>query len=491
MYKFIQVVVVSFTTIFLFVEPLYTQYQKTATLVKDAAIFEEAPNANTGASTLFSIQKLSINGLGYSLIFFDLPTLPQNALITDAELSLYCFDKSTTTVKFDVGYLGIPSWSESAVTWNNKPSINLLSGFNFDVGRTKQYTNYDVTGIVKLWYNAEINNGFVLIPATNETSASFYSKDNGSNYAPILKIKYNIPPPPPKDPNPSDGAINQPTTSILRWTGGGNEVSYYKVYFGTDPTLSNDADNKGNVTNTYYDPGTLNTSTTYYWGIGAVNSAGLLTWNSGGPWQFKTTNINPPSPPSATTATNITKTSFKANWNSVANSAGYQLDVSTSNMFATYVSGYNNKDVGITNSWDVTGLVDNTLYYYRLRAYNNIYDVSENSNTISTSTTSVEKLDYVVPQAYYLSQNYPNPFNPSTNIAFGLVEESTVSLNIYNMVGQIVKVVLDRETLSAGTYNYNFLSDLLPSGIYLYVINSNSTVSNKTFRSVKKMILLK
>lgn len=485
MNKFIQILII---TISFFIATLYAQYQKTATLEKDAAIFEGVPDYNSGTDLFLSIQKLSYNGFGYSLLFFNLPILPQNAIITDAELGIYCFDKSTTTVKFDIGYLGMPSWSESTVTWNNKPSINLLSGFNFNVGQNKQYTNYEVTGIVKLWYTNEINNGFVLIPTTNETSASFYSKDNGSNYAPILKIKYNVPPPPPKDPNPSDGAINQPTTSMLRWTGGGNEVSYYKVYFGTDPTLSNDADNKGNVTNTYYDPGTLNTSTTYYWGIGAVNSAGLLTWNSGDPWQFKTTNINPPS---ATTATNITKTSFKANWNSVANSAGYQLDVSTSNMFVTYVSGYNNKDVGITNSWNVTGLVDNTPYYYRLRAYNNIYEVSENSNTISTSTTSVEKLDYVVPQAYSLTQNYPNPFNPSTNIGFGLVEESNVSLIISDVTGQVVQTVLNRETLSAGTYKFNFVADQLPTGIYIYVINANSTVSNKTFRGVKKMILLK
>ena len=67
------------------------------------------------------------------------------------------------------------------------------------------------------------------------------------------------------------------------------------------------------------------------------------------------------------------------------NATGYQLDVSTSNSFSTYVPGYQNLDVGNTISRKVTGLSANTYYYYRLRAYNG-NGTSPNSNVIRIRT---------------------------------------------------------------------------------------------------------
>src|SRR3712207_7448110 len=48
---------------------------------------------------------------------------------------------------------------------------------------------------------------------------------------------------------------------------------------------------------------------------------------------------------------------------------GYRLDVSTSNTFNTYLSGYQDLDVGNATSRSVTGLSAGTTYYYRVRAY--------------------------------------------------------------------------------------------------------------------------
>ena len=76
-----------------------------------------------------------------------------------------------------------------------------------------------------------------------------------------------------------------------------------------------------------------------------------------------------------------------ANWSSVGNATGYRLDVSTNSSFVTYVSGYNNFDVGPTTSWNVSGLAANTFYYYRLRAYNG-NGTSPNSNVIRVKTRS-------------------------------------------------------------------------------------------------------
>jgi len=126
----------------------------------------------------------------------------------------------------------------------------------------------------------------------------------------------------------------------------------------------------------------------YYYRIRTYNDSG--TSDNSNTISVKTLAIEmPPSAPSATAATNITISSFKANWNSVDGATGYCLDVSTNNSFSSYVSGYNNLNVSNVNSKDVTNLNSDQTYYYRVRAYNN-GGTSDNSNTISVKTLATE-----------------------------------------------------------------------------------------------------
>jgi hypothetical protein len=95
----------------------------------------------------------------------------------------------------------------------------------------------------------------------------------------------------------------------------------------------------------------------------------------------------PPAAPVATAATNVQTTSFSANWNASSGATGYYLDVATNDTFTSYVTGYNNLDVGNVLTYSVdTNISANTTYYYRVRAYN-AYGTSGNSNTISVTTT--------------------------------------------------------------------------------------------------------
>src|SRR5204862_8030014 len=89
--------------------------------------------------------------------------------------------------------------------------------------------------------------------------------------------------------------------------------------------------------------------------------------------------------PTALKATNVTASSFTANWSSVSGATGYRLDVSTSHSFSTYVLPYQDLDVGNTTSYNVIGLSAGTTYYYRLRAYNGC-GTSPNSNVIKVKT---------------------------------------------------------------------------------------------------------
>ena len=90
----------------------------------------------------------------------------------------------------------------------------------------------------------------------------------------------------------------------------------------------------------------------------------------------------------ATTATNITGTSFDANWTASTGATNYYLDVAIDTAFTTFVTGYNNLSVGnvITYSVD-TNLACATTYYYRLRAENSC-GTSINSNIITLTTPS-------------------------------------------------------------------------------------------------------
>ena len=96
-------------------------------------------------------------------------------------------------------------------------------------------------------------------------------------------------------------------------------------------------------------------------------------------------------------------------------------------------------------------------------------------NTISTE----------VPNNYSLYQNYPNPFNPTTNIRFAIPSTSNVTINVYNVTGQLIETILKNETVSAGVKEVKFDASRLSSGIYFYTIQANN------YKETKKMMLIK
>ncbi|MEO7214199.1 GH25 family lysozyme [Mucilaginibacter sp.] len=77
-----------------------------------------------------------------------------------------------------------------------------------------------------------------------------------------------------------------------------------------------------------------------------------------------------PAPPSINLPTNISSTGFTATWSKSSDATSYRVDVSPDLEFKTFVTGYNNLNVGNTTSIEISGLSCNTIYSYRVRSYN-------------------------------------------------------------------------------------------------------------------------
>jgi hypothetical protein len=88
------------------------------------------------------------------------------------------------------------------------------------------------------------------------------------------------------------------------------------------------------------------------------------------------------------------------------------------------------------------------------------------------------------PMAFSLAQNYPNPFNPSTTIRFALPERMTVSLRVYNLLGEEVAALV-QETLNAGEHAVEFNASRLSSGMYLYKLEAGNLMQTRRMMLVK------
>ncbi len=110
-----------------------------------------------------------------------------------------------------------------------------------------------------------------------------------------------------------------------------------------------------------------------------------------------------------------------------------------------------------------------------------------NTNIIQPSDVPTDIGDdptALLPAAVTLSQNYPNPFNPVTTIEYSLPERARVTLDVFNILGQRVDVLVNGEQ-EAGNHRITFDGSRIASGVYFYRLTVADNVQ------VKKMVLVK
>ncbi|KXK45999.1 MAG: FG-GAP repeat protein [Chlorobi bacterium OLB5] len=115
-------------------------------------------------------------------------------------------------------------------------------------------------------------------------------------------------------------------------------------------------------------------------------------------------------------------------------------------------------------------------------------DIGFVSTNEKTMISSINKTNHI-PAEYTLTQNYPNPFNPSTMIQYGLKENVNVKITVYDILGRIVKSLVNenqdagyKSVIWDGTNNFG---SSVATGLYIYKIEAGSFIDSK------KMLFLK
>ncbi len=115
-----------------------------------------------------------------------------------------------------------------------------------------------------------------------------------------------------------------------------------------------------------------------------------------------------------------------------------------------------------------------------------VFDPNQFANPLVGGVLDIQ----TTPTEFALLQNFPNPFNPETTIGYELAESADVTLQIYNVVGQVVRTLMASEPQSVGRYQVRWdgIDDRgtpVSSGIYFYQISAGK------FQDVRKLMLLK
>ncbi|MDR3668943.1 MAG: T9SS type A sorting domain-containing protein [Ignavibacteriaceae bacterium] len=209
----------------------------------------------------------------------------------------------------------------------------------------------------------------------------------------------------------------------------------------------------------------------------------------GGPYGevYKYNDLAPRSPRNLTAFVDSSKITLKWKKNTEADTAYYNLYRDTIPNFTIIPAKLISRQ---KDTLFIQQLPNNIGHlYYKLTAEDKTGHVSSSSNEISVILSSTDNY-YSIVHAYKLFQNYPNPFNPSTIISFNLKDKGYVKLMVYDIIGKLIKVLVN-ETKESGYYETEFNAKGLASGIYLYRLEVIGKGNIPVYSDLKKCILIK
>ena len=165
----------------------------------DTQVASGNPTTNSGTATSMHIQS-SVIGTVSPATFgdergwtkFDLSSLPNGAIITSAQLQLYCFSAATSPLAVAVAGSATDSWTETGINWNNQPAFGAtLDTQTLAASTSNLYYSWDVTSFAQSEFAGDKLVSLVAKPVTEGSatpvSYAFDCKEFGSN-PPVLKV---------------------------------------------------------------------------------------------------------------------------------------------------------------------------------------------------------------------------------------------------------------------------------------------------------------
>lgn len=257
-------------------------------ITKDAFINEYYPNINYGNVAI----PLRIGGKSPDrcrvLLYFDLSSLPQGAIILEATLCLSQIPSNIQRNRYMTVHYLLGNWDEITVTWNNAPNYDPhIEGMGFITTDTSYKIQIPITGMVSSWYNKTKPNYGMLCKDSledGEYSMGLVSKETfGGTLAPYIAVTLTVPPSSPINLNPSNGTIFDATYSVqfsATYSDPDNDpMSAYQIEVYNNSTGALVVDT-GWVTATQlvhtFSSNTFTNGTQYKWRVRTKDSYGLI-----------------------------------------------------------------------------------------------------------------------------------------------------------------------------------------------------------------------
>ncbi|KAA9340723.1 LamG-like jellyroll fold domain-containing protein [Adhaeribacter soli] len=253
--------------------------------------------------------------------------------------------------------------------------------------------------------------------------------------------------PPPSQPvlaSPANSATNIDTQLTLTWNTSAH-ASSYQVQVSTSSSFSSTVFNQVDIpTNSVQVRGLVN-NTTYYWRVKASGSGGSSSWSP--IWSF---NIKPQAPTLASPQNNTLRIDLPSvlTWNALPNVTSYQLLVASR---PDFVVTWLNKTALTSTSFSVTGLTNNTIYYWKVRAVSS-------KGTSDWSTAWQFKTILATP-----AQSYPTDAAPGLPISFTIKWGSSAGASSYQLqissTQDFSSLFMDRNGLTTTSSNISGLAN--------------------------------
>ncbi len=446
---------------------------------EDAMVFDFQPTTNFGSGEDLEANAWTFTptpGIVRSLLKFDYSSLPPQAVITSAYLSL--FQNHTSSSGNHSQQSGsnaavlqrvTASWNENTINWNNQPSSTNVNQASVHASNSanENYPNIDVTALVQDIISSGNNNGFLLKLATEQyyRRLTFASSDHvDSTLHPIMQINYTL-------PELTCVTLNTDT-----------ESGYDAMVFDLFPNnnYGNGSDLQANAWTFTPTPGIVRSLIKFDFGnipANAIIDSALLSL-------YENTGSSSGDHSQQSGSNEAWLQRVTSPWNEQTVTWNTQPTASNSNQVSVHASNFATEDyLDINVKPLVQDIINSDNYGFLLKLnteqhYRRLNFASSDHPTIAKHPAM--KICYSVPSGIVEDQTpyehrvslYPNPANDRLFIQTNGLEVEQI--NIYNTTGSLA--------MSAASIINNQLSIInLPTGIYIAEIISKEASVRKRF----------